>query len=137
MKRSMALLLGCSCLALLSGCALKEKYAANNSAADRWLAGAGQSPAQVNFEGVYYSPDWGMAVLNQKNGEIAGTLSYFTLKGVVRGRVASLVLVDDSWVEHTMVLKRRDNEVLEGSVSPSIPYSSSDSKKVIFERIVR
>lgn len=135
MKRSLALLLGFSCLATFPGCALKEKYAANNAAADRWLAGGKKEAAAVSFEGVYYSPDWGMAVLNQKNGELAGTLSYFHLKGVVNGRVASVVLIDDSWVEYTMVLKRRNAEVLEGSVSPSIPYSSSDSRKVVFERI--
>lgn len=121
---------------LVSGCSLGEKYQKNNAAAQAWLASGPTRPAATDFEGVYYSPDWGMVVLNQQNGKITGSMGYMKVEGRATGKSARLTLIDDSWVEHTMLLTRKSYEVLEGTYSSSIPYSKDDAQPVRLDRIV-
>jgi hypothetical protein len=135
MKNRPFLALATLLLATLAGCSLQEKYAKNNAAAASWLASTKTAPATTNFEGVYYSPDWGQAVLNQSNGELTGAIGHFNIKGSVSGRTASLALIDDQWVEYTMVLTKRDGEFLTGSFSPCIPFCAKGSNPAKFVRI--
>jgi len=95
----------------------------------------GTSPARVNFEGVYHSPEWGTVTLNQENGKITGTLAHYQIKGVASGRAARLLLIDDLWTEYTMILNRRATGNLDGAYSPSIPFSQEDATPVTLNRI--
>jgi len=119
----------------LGGCSLSEKYAANNSAGRSWVEAGKTGTARSNFEGVYYSPEWGTVTLNQENGKLAGSLGHFRVSGLVSGRNARLLLVDDQWVEFTMLLRRVSYEKLTGSYSGSVPYSEAHSKPVTLLRI--
>lgn len=132
MKHLLPLLL----VALLGGgCNLAEKYAKNNAAASAWLAANSKAPARTNFEGTYYSPDWGVATLNQKSGKVTGAISYHNVRGIVSGKLAYLTLIDDQWVEYTMILGWRNHEELQGAFSPAIPFCKKSSKPVSFDKI--
>lgn len=122
-------------MASLGGCSLGEKYAANNSAGRSWVEAGKTGAARANFEGVYYSPDWGTVTLNQENGKLVGSMAHYHVSGVVSGRNARLLLVDDQWVEFTMLLRRVSSEKLTGSYSTSVPYQEADSTPVTFLRI--
>ncbi|MFZ4774648.1 MAG: hypothetical protein ACOYM3_04750 [Terrimicrobiaceae bacterium] len=125
------------CFAMLtSGCGLTEKYSRNNSAAQAWLESNDKAPANTNFEGIYYSPDWGAVSLNQRNGKVTGTVGYFHARGITSGSTAYLLLVDDEWVTKTMILKKKGAEIVEGSYSAHVPYSAKNSRPVRLARIV-
>jgi len=119
----------------LGGCSLSEKYSANNSAGRTWVEAGKTGTARANFEGVYYSPEWGTVTLNQENGKIVGSLAHYHVSGVVSGKNARLLLVDDQWVEFTMLLRRPSYEKLTGSYSGSVPHSDADSIPVTLLRI--
>ena len=123
-------------MALTSGCTLTEKYNRNNAAASSWIEQNSKKPARADFEGVYYSPDWGAVVLKQKGSSLSGSIAHFHLKGVVSGKSAYLLLVDDEWVEHTMILHRKSAEVVEGSYSSHVPYVEKDRLPVHLDKIV-
>ncbi len=125
-----------SCVAiLLSGCSLAEKYSKNNAVGEAWLAAGATRSTASNFEGVYYSPDWGMVALNQEGTKITGALSHYNIRGKASGKTAYLLLVDDQWIEYTMVLSRKSSEVLTGSYSASVPFSKDDAEPVHLDRI--
>lgn len=136
MKASSFLPLVLSMALLLSGCTLTEKYSKNNAAAAAWISANARQPAATNFEGVYYSPDWGIVALNQRDGKLTGSIAHFHITGIVSGKSAYALLVDDEWVEHTMILKRKSSEIVEGSYSSFVPYSKVDSLPVHLDRIV-
>lgn len=121
---------------LTSGCAITEKTNKNNADAKAWLEANDRRPARTNFEGVYYSPDWGTVSLNQRDGQITGAIAHFHVKGIATGRSAYLLLVDDDWVEHTMILNKKNSEIIEGSYSSYVPYSKTDSLPVHLDKIV-
>lgn len=124
------------CFAFLtSGCNLAEKYQKNNSAAQAWIQSNSTRPAAANFEGLYYSPGWGPAALNQSGNKITGIVDFYHVNGVVSGSTAYLVLVDDDWAQHTMVLARKSPGVLAGTYSPQVPFSAQHGKPVRFDRI--
>lgn len=137
MKHLLLTVLSLAVVVLAGGCSLKEKYSKNNSAAEKWLRAGATVPASANFEGVYYTPDWGVVLLNQNKDKLTGSVAHMRVDGVVSGNVASLLLIDDQWVEYTAVLKRKNSEVLQGSYSPSIPYSSADASPMVLEKITR
>lgn len=125
------------CFTLLaSGCTLTEKYNKNNAAGQAWLQANCKSPAKTDFEGVYYSPDWGAVYLNQQNGKITGAIAHYQVKGLASGKSAYLLLVDDEWIEQTMILKKKNSEILDGSYSSHVPYSAKDSLPVHLDKIV-
>jgi hypothetical protein len=97
-------------------------------------AGATRTTAS-NFEGVYYSPDWGLVALNQEGTKITGALAHFNIRGKASGKTAYLLLVDDEWIEYTMVLNRKSSEVLTGSYSSSVPFSKDDAEPVHLDKI--
>lgn len=136
MKTPLLLLVVVAVVSLTSGCTLTEKYTRNDAAARSWLAANDKGPAKTNFEGVYYSPDWGTVALNQRGDKITGAIAHFHIKGLASGRSAYLLLVDDEWNEHTMILKRKNSEILEGAYSSCIPFSTEDALPVHLDKIV-
>ncbi len=136
-SRFFSLLLPLLAVSLLGGCSLKEKYARNAEASRSWLAASKNGTATTNFEGTYYSPEWGAVVLNQNKGRLSGSMAHYHIDGVVSGRTASLLLIDNSWTEYTMVLNLRDAEVLEGNYSAYVPFSDKDAAPVTLYRISR
>ena len=136
MKTPLLLLVAFAFVSLTSGCALNEKYSKNSSDAQAWLQANNKRPAKTNFEGVYYSPDWGTVVLKQHDGKLTGGISYYKVKGIATGNSAFLVLVDDEWAGHTMILKRKNFETVCGSFSRHMPYVEQGSKPVRLDKIV-
>ncbi len=136
MKTPLLLLVAVCSVLLTSGCSLTEKYNKNAAAAQAWLEANDKGAATTNFEGVYYSPDWGTVSLNQRDGRLTGSIAHFHVKGIASGKNAYLLLVDDEWVEHTMILRRKNYEIVEGSYSSFVPYSKEDALPVHLDRIV-
>ena len=126
------------CLSLLAtGCMTAERTRKNNAAGQTWLDTNAKRHAATNVEGVYYSPEWGIVALKQRQGKLTGWLGEFHLKGEVSGKTAYLLLLDGGWIEHTMVLNRKSSEILDGSYSTHSPYSDKDRRPVHLDRIVR
>ena len=123
-------------VSLTSGCAIAEKTQKNNAAAQAWLQANDKGRTKANFEGVYYSPDWGAVVLKQHDGKITGAISYLKIKGIAAGRNAYLLLVDDDWVGHTMILTRRNSEVVDGAYSSHIPFTKQDARTIHLDKII-
>jgi hypothetical protein len=116
---------------------LKEKYAKNERASAAYLSENKTAPSTMNIEGVWYSPQWGVVVLNQeRGGKLSGIFQdYYAVNGVISGREAFITLTDDDWVEYTVQLKRKNWEELTGFYSPSVPFSDSDAHEVVLKRI--
>ncbi len=124
-------------LSLIS-CSLQEKYDANEASATAYLQEKKTAPAAMNIEGLWYSPTWGIVIINQEpGGKLTGLCrEYLHIKGVVSGKRAYLTLVDDSWVEYTVELKRTAWDTLVGHYSAEIPFSESDQHEITLTRIV-
>lgn len=136
--KTVATVLGVVVLGLsLSSCKmLEEKYASNQKAAVAYLADNKTAPAKVNVEGVWYAPGWGAVVLNQEGSKLTGAFQdYYTVNGVVSGRKAFIVLVDDDWREYTIQLTSKSREKLVGYYSAHIPFSESDQQEIELIRI--
>lgn len=137
MKAPLLLLAGLAFVSLTSGCALTaEKNNKNSAAAAAWLQDKDKGPAKTNFEGVYYSPDWGTVALNQRGDKITGSIGHFHINGIATGKSACLLLVDDGWTEHAMILNRKSSEIVEGAYSSCIPFSTEDAIPVHLDKIV-
>lgn len=121
---------------LLSSCSSTEKYQTNNAAGDAWLQVNNKAPVHAKFGGVYYSPHWGLAFLRQRNGKIDGYLGFYYIKGIVSARTAYLLLIDDGWIEYTMILRRKGYDTLEGVYSSRVPFSAKHSGDVQLDRII-
>jgi hypothetical protein len=96
-----------------------------------------KGPSRANLEGVYYSPDWGTVVINQRDNKLTGAIAQYQVTGISTGKSAYLLLADDGWIENTMVLTRKNSEILEGAYSPSIPFSDQDKLPIHLEKIVQ
>jgi hypothetical protein len=116
---------------------LKEKYAKNERASVAYLSQKRTAPPKMNIEGVWYSPQWGVVVLNQEpGGKLEGIFQdYYTVNGVVSGKEAFITLIDDDWVEYTVELRRKNHEELTGFYSPSVPFSEKDATELVLKRI--
>ncbi len=137
--KSFATLVGAVVFGLsLSSCTiLQEKYAANEKAATAYLAEKKSSPARTNIEGVWYSPDWGIILLNQEpGGRLTGSFSgFYNVDGVVSGRNVYLTLTDDKWTEYTVELVAKGREKLVGNYSENVPFAADDQHEVVLTRI--
>jgi hypothetical protein len=125
-------------MASFSSCSwLKEKYAKNEKASAAYLSEKKTAPSKMNIEGVWYSPQWGVVVLNQEpGGRLTGIFQdYYVVNGVVSGKEAFITLIDDDWVEYTVELRRKNWEELVGFYSPSVPFSDKDAHEVVLKRI--
>lgn len=123
----------------LSSCSfslLKGKYARNSAATSDYIAGKSGQPG-MNIEGLWYSPEWGMVVLNQEpSGKLTGVFQdYYHVRGVVRGRSAYIALVDDDWTEYTVELTRKNSEVLTGFSSPDVPFLAASKVPLTLVRV--
>ena len=116
---------------------LNEKYAKNESATAAFIAGNKKEPARMNIEGVWYSPEWGMVLLNQEaGGKLTGVFQdYYMVRGQVRGKTAYIALVDDDWTEYTVILKRKSWDELVGHYSSDVPLSEKSSHAISLSRI--
>ena len=121
----------------LSSCALlKEKYTRNEAATAAYLRDSKRERARLNVEGVWYSPQWGIVVLNQAAGKVTGIFQdYYRADGVVSGRKAHIALIDDDWTEYTVELKRKNWEELTGWYSSSVPFTEADAHELQLVRI--
>jgi hypothetical protein len=137
MKNPLRLLLVAALVTFGSGCSLTEKYNKNSAAGAAWLKANDKGPSRANLEGVYYSPDWGTVVINQRDNKLTGAIAQYQVTGISTGKSAYLLLADDGWIENTMVLTRKNSEILEGAYSPSIPFSDQDKLPIHLEKIVQ
>jgi hypothetical protein len=116
---------------------LKEKYARNEQASVAYLSDKKTAPARMNIEGVWFSPQWGMVILNQeRDGKLSGIFQdHYVVNGIVSGKEAFITLIDDDWVEYTVELRRKNWEELTGYYSPSVPFLGKDATEVALTRI--
>lgn len=123
----------------LSSCTfLSEKYAKNEKAAAAFLADNKTAAAKINIEGLWYSPQWGMVLLNQEGSKLDGVFQdYYAVKGVVSGKKAYITLTDDDWVEYTVVLNYKNSNELVGAYSSFVPFNEKHSHDLLLKRIDR
>lgn len=138
--KTLATTLGAIVLALsMNACSfslLKDKYAKNEAAASGYLGSKKSAPSRMNVEGLWYSPEWGIVVLNQEGGKLTGVFQdYYKVSGLVSGRKAYIVLTDDDWAEYTVELTRQSNGDLRGYFSPDVPFSEATRHEVVLKRI--
>lgn len=123
----------------LSSCSfLAEKYSKNEKAAAAFLSDNKTASSRMNIEGLWYSPQWGIVLLNQEGSKLDGVFQdYYTVKGVVSGKTAYITLTDDDWVEYTAVLKYTDGQKLVGAYSSYVPFNEKYSHELVLKRIDR
>jgi hypothetical protein len=136
--KTVATVLGVVVLGLsLSSCKfLEEKYSHNEKASVAYLSEKKSGSAKTNIEGVWWAPGWGTVVFNQEGSKLSGAFQdYYTVDGVVSGRKAYIVLIDDDWREYTIELTAKGREKLVGYYSAHIPFSESDQHEIVLNRI--
>ncbi len=123
----------------LSSCSfLTEKYAQNEKASAAFLADNKTAPAKMNIEGLWYSPQWGIVLLNQEGSKLDGVFQdYYAVKGVVSGKTAYITLTDDDWTEYTAILKYKNGEELVGAYSSYVPLNEKHQHDLVLKRIDR
>ena len=135
------MLIGAAAIALsLSSCKfLEAKYSKNSAATVAYLKDNKTAPAKSNLEGVWYSPQWGMIIVNQEaGGKLSGVFQdYYTVDGVISGNDAYIALIDDDWTEYTVKLHRQNSEYWTGYYSSSVPFSEKDQTPLVLKRIDR
>ncbi len=134
--------LGAIVLALsLNACSfslLKDKYAKNEAAASGYLGSKKTGSSRMNIEGLWYSPQWGMVVLNQEGCKLTGVFQdFYSVSGVVSSRRAYIVLTDDDWAEYTVELTKQPNGDLAGYYSPDVPFADATKHELVLKRIDR
>lgn len=122
----------------LSSCFLSKKYEKNSAATVAYLTEKNTAKAQMNVEGLWYSPQWGVVLLNQTpDGKVTGVVDGFLhAKGVVSGKNVYLALTDDDWTEYTVELRRSKWDQLKGYFSSWVPFNTIDQQEVVLEKIV-
>jgi len=123
----------------LSSCSfLTDKYSRNEKAAAAFLANNKTSPSKMNVEGLWYSPQWGIVLLNQEGSKLDGVFQdFYGVNGVVSGKTAYLTLTDDDCVEYTVVLRYKNANELVGGYSSYVPFNEKHSHDLVLKRIDR
>ena len=122
----------------LSSCNLAEKYSKNEKASAAFLANNKTAPSKMDIEGLWYSPQWGMVILNQEGSKLDGVFQdYYTVKGVVSGKTAYITLIDDDWTEYTAILKYKNSGELAGAYSAYVPFNEKYQHDLLLKRIDR
>ncbi len=118
---------------------LTEKYAKNEAATAAFIASNTKAPARMNIEGVWYSPEWGMVLLNQEpGGKLTGVFQdYYQVRGQISGKTAYIALIDDDWTEYSVVLQRKSWDQLVGHYSSDIPPNENNRHEIVLKRIER
>lgn len=118
----------------LIGCNTTEKYAANNAAGQRWLdehrGGAG-----ISVSGTWHSDEWGGGKLVQEGRTVNGTLGNYSVRGVISGQRAYLLLQSGGWIYYTAVLAKPSANELSGFYSYTVPFSLADQQELELRRI--
>jgi len=137
MKALAAVLCSLGFVLCFSSCSHQEKHNKNEAATTAYLTGKKTAPPAMNIEGFWYSPTWGLVVINQEpNGKLTGFFHEdLHIRGVVTGKNAYLALIEDDWVEYTVELKRTALDTLTGFYSEKTPFSESDQQKLTLTRI--
>ena len=138
--KTLATSLGAVVLALsLNACSfslLKDKYAKNEAAASSYLGSKKSAPTRTNVEGLWYSPEWGIVVLNQEGSKVTGVFQdFYKANGLISGRKVFLVLTDDDWAEYTVELAKQPSGDLKGHYSPDVPFSEASQHELTLKRI--
>lgn len=119
----------------LSSCNLKEKYTANDKATSAYFANNKTTPARINVEGVYYSPEWGgLVAINQASGKLTGYFPGYPVEGFVSGSKVFLALKNDQWTSYTVQLTRKGEDLV-GYYSPNVPFDDTDKTAITLQRI--
>lgn len=124
--------------AVCSGCQTLDKYTLkryprNHEHARTWLSDQ-VLPPQINISGHWNSPAWGKAFLAQNGREVNGYIGDYNVEGVVSGSKAYLLARDGNWYYYSLILEMPGESVLIGYYSRSIPFKSSNSDDVRFNR---
>lgn len=125
--------LGVVMLALV-GCNTSQKYAANNAAAQRWLDEHGRA-ASIGVSGTWYSDEWGGARLSQSGRTVTGSMGNYSVRGVISGPHAYLLLHSNGWVYYTAIIGRPSHDVLSGFYSSSVPFDVMDQRPLELRRV--
>lgn len=137
--KMLATVLSAAFLALsFSSCKMmQEKYSKNEKATVAYLKDNKTAPAKLNVEGIWYSPQWGVVLLNQEaGGKVDGIfMDAYRASGIVSGRKVFLVLIDDDWTEYTVQLSPNGSEELKGYYSAHLPFSETDQQELVLKRI--
>lgn len=124
---------------LLPACHLKSSYEKNAAARVAYLQDKKTSPAKIDVEGVYYSPEWGIALLKQSpGGKLSGYFAdYGSVEGIVSGKNAYFTIVDSGWAEYTFELTQPRSDRLKGLYSAHLPFDMADQTEIVLEKIRR
>lgn len=116
---------------------LSEGLTKNQAATTSYISGKKSAKPALNVEGVWYSPEWGIVVLDQQpDGTLTGIFQdYYTVNGIVSGKNIYIALLDDEWTEYTVELTRKNREILTGFYSPDIPFSAETKIPFTLKRI--
>ena len=118
----------------LIGCGTSEKYAANNADGQRWLD-EHRSSAGISVGGIWQSEEWGGSKLVQDGRTVNGTLGNYSVRGVVSGQRAYLLLSSNGWIFYTAVLAKPTATQLSGFYSYTVPFSLADQRQLELRRI--
>ena len=121
-------------IAVFTGCT-KEKYAANNAAGADWLE-ANRGSASTSVAGTWESigDSWGSIRLMQSGSNISGAIGSYSVKGVMRGSRAYLLLASNGWNYYTAILTR-SGDALVGFYSSSVPFSPADQAAMTLRKV--
>lgn len=113
-------------VAALAGCSFVRefndgRYNRNNKTGDRWLSDQ-LDPAGINIAGNWTSDDWGHAAFEQSDRTVTGTIGGYTVKGVVSGERAYLLIAQGEWYYYSAILELQRPGLLTGRFSRAIPY---------------
>jgi len=131
----LSLLVTVLAVAALSGCGIKQKYQANQQAAQDWLT-VNEGKAAINISGDWLARDggWGQIRFVQNGSQVTGAMGSYSVKGVINGSRVSLALISSDWVYYTVKLKKVGDQ-LEGFYSSSTPFSEFDQAVVTLYKV--
>jgi hypothetical protein len=118
----------------LAACNSPQRFEANRSAAQAWLAAqAGASAGNVSGQWRDVTADaWGDAELVQRGNKITGTLGNYEVEGVVNRSRVFLALKADAWYYYSVEAVHK-GAVLEGRYSRGVPVQLTKGKSRPFE----
>ncbi len=113
-------------LMLFSGCTVinevrDERYNINNRAGENWLSDQ-SAPARIDVSGRWASRDWGSARFHQSGRRVTGTLGDYSVRGVVSGSKAYLLIASGDWYYYSAILEKTRPDLLTGRFSRVIPF---------------
>jgi hypothetical protein len=126
-------------LVALSGCSFVSefndgRYNRNNRTGDNWLSDQSE-PAAINVDGNWTSNDWGHASFSQNGRKITGTIGGYTVRGVVSGARAYLLIAQGDWYYYSAVLDLQRPGLLTGRFSRAIPFVNSVGRPMRLEQL--